>query len=167
MKKLLLFLFILSSIQVMAQDGKASTVKKTFSRTTSVSITIHADVSTIWKLLTNAADFPRWNSTVLSLEGEIKEGEKVKLVSYLDPERTFKIKIKEMNPEKGMIWGDAMGTRVFTLTKMGEGKVLFDMTEKIGSFMFPLFANKIPSFDESFEKYAADLKKEAEGIDNK
>jgi hypothetical protein len=38
------------------------------------------------------------------------------------------------------------------------------MTEKIGGPLFPLFAGSIPSFDEVFERYAADLKKEAEAI---
>jgi hypothetical protein len=38
------------------------------------------------------------------------------------------------------------------------------MTEKIGGPLFPLFAGAIPSFDEVFERYAADLKKEAESI---
>ena len=36
------------------------------------------------------------------------------------------------------------------------------MTEKIGKPLFPLFAKMIPAFDESFEKFANDLKKEAE-----
>ncbi len=148
------------------QNSKASTVKKTFSRTTSVSIDIDAEPSIIWKLLTNASDFPRWNSTVLSIEGDIKVGNKIKLKSYLDPERTFKIKIKEIGDEQ-MIWGDAMGERVYVIKKTAEGSTHFSMTEKIGSFMFPLFANKIPSFDESFDKYAEDLKKEAEAIAKK
>ena len=146
----------------MPQNGKATTIKKTFSRATSVQIDIKAETSTIWKLLTNAADFPRWNSTVLSIEGKIKKGEKIKLKSYLDPNRTFKIKIKEMLPEQKMVWGDMMGTRTFTLTKQTNGVVQFRMHEKIGGPFFPLFASKIPSFDESFERYAADLKKEAE-----
>jgi hypothetical protein len=38
------------------------------------------------------------------------------------------------------------------------------MTEKIGGPIFPLFARMIPSFDQSFEQYAKDLKKEAEAI---
>jgi hypothetical protein len=41
---------------------------------------------------------------------------------------------------------------------------IFTMTEKIGGVMFPLFANKIPPFDQSFEQFTADLKKEAEAI---
>ena len=36
------------------------------------------------------------------------------------------------------------------------------MTEKIGKPLFPLFAKMIPAFDESFEKFDNDLKKEAE-----
>jgi len=146
----------------MPQNGKATTIKKTFSRATSVQIDIKADTEIIWKLLTNAADFPRWNSTVLSIEGTIKKGEKIKLKSYLDPSRTFKLKIKEAIPQQKMVWGDMMGTRTFTLTKQKNGIVQFYMHEKIGGPFFPLFASQIPAFDESFEKYAADLKKEAE-----
>ncbi len=43
---------------IMAQNGKATTVKKTFSRETSVSIKIQADPAIIWALLTNASDYP-------------------------------------------------------------------------------------------------------------
>lgn len=41
------------------QDGKATTIKETFSRETAVSINIQADPSIIWTLLTNASDFPK------------------------------------------------------------------------------------------------------------
>ncbi len=147
-----------------AQDGKATTIKKTFSRATSVSINIKADASIIWALLTNAEDFPRWNSTITSIEGNIKEGEKIKLKVKLDEKRTFKIKIKEMNPEKSMVWGDSQGKRTFTLDKQNDGSVQFTMHEKMGGLMFPLYAKLIPPFDEAFETYAADLKREAETI---
>ena len=79
----------MSSLTTMAQDGKATTIKKTFNRTTSISQTINADASVIWGVLTNASDFSRWNSTVISIEGNINQGEKIKLKSTLDPSRTF------------------------------------------------------------------------------
>lgn len=164
MKNLITMLLLMTNLASMAQNGKAVTIKKTFSRETIVKTEINADVSIIWALLTNGPDFSRWNSTIVSLDGNIQEGEKIRLVSTLDPDRTFKIKIKAMTPEKEMIWGDAMGKRVYSLEKSGEGKVVFSMREKIGSFMFPLFANKIPPFDGAFEQFAADLKKEAEMI---
>ncbi|HUE99517.1 MAG TPA: SRPBCC domain-containing protein [Anaerolineales bacterium] len=145
------------------REGKATTTKKTFSRETSVSITIFADPAIVWALLTHASDFPRWNSTVTSVKGEIQGGEIIELKSILDEKRTFKLKVKEFVPEKRLVWGDAMGTRVYTLK--GDGNSThFSMTEKIGGPLFPLFAGAIPSFDESFERFAADLKRESETI---
>ena len=86
---------------------------------------------------------------------------KIKLKSTLDSNRVFKLKIKEFVPNQKLVWGDAMGERTYTLQDNG-GSTLFTMTEKIGGPLFPLFASKIPSFDESFEQFAADLKKKAE-----
>ena len=146
------------------QNGKATTTKKTFSRETKVSTAIFADAAIVWALLTQASDFPRWNSTVTSLKGEIKEGGTLELKSTLDEKRTFKLKVKEFIPEKRLVWGDAMGSRIYTLDKGTGDSLVFTMSEKIGGPLFPLFANSIPSFDESFERFAADLKKEAETI---
>jgi uncharacterized protein YndB with AHSA1/START domain len=148
------------------REGKATTIRKTFSRETSVSTTIFADPSIVWALITRAADIPRWNSTITSLKGEIREGQTIELKSTLDEKRTFKLKVKEFVPEKRLVWGDAQGNRVYTIDKGPQGGVLFRMSEKIGGPLFPLFARYIPSFDESFERYAADLKKEAESIQN-
>lgn len=152
----------MTTLSSMAQDGKAVTTKKTFSRSTTISTNINADAAMVWALLTNAADFARWNSTVISIEGKIEKGEKIQLKSTLDPSRTFKLKVKEFIPEKRLVWGDAMGKRTYTIQDKGNGQVRFTMTEKIGGPIFPLFASKIPSFDESFEQFVADLKAEAE-----
>ena len=147
-----------------AREGKATTTKTMFSRETSVSTTISADPSIVWALLTHAADIPRWNSTITSLKGNIREGETIELKSILDDKRTFKLKVKEFVPEKRLAWGDGMGTRVYTLAGGEGGSTHFSMSEKIGGPLFPLFAGAIPSFDETFERFAADLKREAETI---
>ena len=147
-----------------APEGQATTTKKTFSRETSVRTTIDADPAIVWALLTHASDFPRWNSTVTFMKGEIREGETIELKSILDEKRTFKLKVKEFVPEKRLVWGDSQGNRVYTLDKSSQGGVLFTMTEKIGGPLFPLFAKYIPAFDDVFERFAADLKKEAETI---
>jgi uncharacterized protein YndB with AHSA1/START domain len=146
----------------MQQNAKAHTVKKLFSRETSVSIDINADTKVIWALLTNAAEFPKWSSTVISIDGKIALGEKLQLKSPLDPKRVFKLSVKEFEPEKQLVWGDAMGKRVYNLKRNSDGSTNFSMSEKIGGPIFPLFSKMIPPFDESFEKFADDLKKEAE-----
>ena len=147
-----------------AREGKATTTKNMFSRETSVSTTISADPSIVWALLTHAADIPRWNSTITSLKGNIREGETIELKSILDDKRTFKLKVQEFVPERRLAWGDGMGTRVYTLAGEAGGSTHFSMSEKIGGPLFPLFAGAIPSFDEAFERFAADLKREAETI---
>lgn len=147
-----------------SSNGKATTVKKFFNRETFVDIDIKADSSIIWALLTNASDYPRWNSTILSIEGEIKKGDKIKLRSVLDPKRVFKLQVKEMLAESSLVWGDAMGSRVYTLKPGDKNMTRFSMSEKIGGPFFPLFARMIPSFDQSFEQFARDLKNEAETI---
>jgi len=148
----------------MKGEGKATTTKKIFSRETSVGTRIFADPAIVWALLTHASDYPRWNSTITSMNGDIREGGTIALKSTLDQKRTFNLKVKEFVPEKRLVWGDALGSRVYTLTRGDGGSTIFSMTEKIGGPLFPLFASSIPSFDASFERFAADLKREAEAI---
>jgi uncharacterized protein YndB with AHSA1/START domain len=144
-------------------EGKSVTVKKIFSRETSVWVDIAAAPVVVWALLVDAASYSLWNSAVLSIEGMIAKGEQIKLRSTFDPKRSFYLKVKELEPEKRLAWGDNNGTWVFTLTPRGDGgATTFTMSEKIGGLMFPLFARFLPSFDEAFERFAADLKREAE-----
>ena len=70
--------------------------------------------------------------------------------------------MKEFEPEARIAWGDGKGMRVFTIANEGRGALRFSMTERIGGLIFPLYAKYIPTFDESFERFAKDLKKEAE-----
>ena len=144
----------------------AKTTKTTFSRQTTVYSIIKADTAVVWALLTKVSDYPRWNSTVTSIEGTIALGETITLKSTLDAKRSFKLKVKELEPEKKLVWGDGQGNRVYTITKKGNGTITFTMTEKIGGLMFPLYSSMIPPFDRSFEQFANDLKKEAETIMN-
>lgn len=150
----------------LASNGKAVTIKKTFSRETEVSIDIQADKSILWALLTNANDYPPWNTTIISIDGNIAQSEKIKLKSTLDPKREFKLSVKEFEPDNRLVWGDAMGKRIYTLKTIGNELTNFSMSEKIGGPMFPLFSKMIPPFDQSFEQFANDLKKEAELIQN-
>jgi hypothetical protein len=78
----------------MAQNGKATTVKTTFHRETSVSIDIKAETAIIWALLIKASDYSRWNSTIVSITGNIAPGNSIQLKSTLDAKRTFKLKNK-------------------------------------------------------------------------
>jgi len=144
------------------QPGKATTTRTTFSRETSVNINISASSSVVWNLLTSASRFPAWNSTIISIEGKIAQGETIRLKSVLDAKRVFKLRIKKFDPNKLLVWGDGQGNRVYSIRENNDGTVTFFMTEKIGGLMFPLYAKMIPPFDNSFEQFARDLKSTAE-----
>ncbi len=167
MKHALTTLMTMATATVLAQGQAARTTRTTFHRETTVSTVIKADEAIIWALLTNASDYPRWNSTVTSIQGDIALGEKIVLKSTLDAKRSFKLKVKEFQPAQKLAWGDGKGMRTYTLKNNGDGTVTFTMTERIGGLMFPMYAKYIPSFDASFNALAADLKREAELIQNK
>ena len=65
------------------------------------------------------------------------------------------------------VWTDGKGQRTYSLQNNGDSTVSFSMTERIGGLMFPMYAKYILSFDASFNACAADLKREAELIQNK
>ena len=73
----------MTATTLLAQDGKATTIKKTFSGATLVRITIQADPSIVWALLTNASDYPRWNSTIISISGERSQNIIFRQITFL------------------------------------------------------------------------------------
>ncbi|MFF2271343.1 SRPBCC domain-containing protein [Agromyces sp. NPDC058136] len=148
-----------------APDGVASTTRTTFSRSTRIAQHIDAEAATVWRLLTTAAGYPEWNSTVVSLSGRIAPGSTIKLVSTLDPSRTFSLKIKEFEPNARLTFGDSMATRTYSLSPEAGGTRV-EIVERIGSPFFPFFARMIPPFDESFEQFTADLKRAAEAAEH-
>ena len=147
--------------------GNAVKTKSTFRREVSVSISIKAKSDRIWALLTNAADFPRWNSTIQTIDGRIALGETIRLIAKIAPTRTFKLKITQFVPSTLLVWQDGnapmfQGIRRYTLTPENDGSVNFTMAETFSGLMLPMIAGSLPDFGPSFEQYAADLKKESE-----
>jgi uncharacterized protein YndB with AHSA1/START domain len=147
-------------------NGKATTTRSTFRIEFVVGITIKATPSAIWALLTNAQDFPRWNSTVQSIEGKIAPGETILLRAAIAPERTFKLRVTTFTPNERMVWQDGTplfrGVRQYTLTSRGDSAIEVTMVETISGLMLPMIAGSLPDQGPSFERFLADLKAEAE-----
>jgi len=132
-----------------------------------VAIDIAAKPEKIWALLTTAADFPRWNSTVTSIEGRIALGEKIRVRVPLAPKRVFKLQVSAFEPGKRMVWQDGAppmfkGVRTFALSPRANGSIEFSMVEVFSGLMLPMIAGSLPDFGPAFEQYAADLKRAAE-----
>ena len=139
----------------------------TFSLTYEVSASIAAPPAAAFALLTDAARFPEWNSTVTSIEGRIALGEKHAIKVPLAPGRTFRPTVVEFVPDTRMVWADGMapffaGRRTFTLTPTADGCV-FTMSETFRGLSIPLARGSLPDFREAFDRYAADLARAAAG----
>lgn len=146
---------------------KASKEQSRFKLRYEVKASIRADREKIWSILTSADQYDIWNSTIISLEGEIAEGQKIRLKSTLDAKRTFTLKVSEMNHGHGMTWQSGAapmfrGARKFSLHTLPDDTIEFVMSETLNGIMLPLIAGSLPDFRPAFEQFAKDLKKEAE-----
>lgn len=151
----------------MTDKPRARKTSSTFRMECGVLVNIRATPTAIFALLTDAAGFPRWNSTVTSIEGKIALGEKLALRVPAAPDRTFRPKVAELVPDARMVWSDGMaplfkGVRTFTLTPREDGTTDFAMVEVFSGIMLPMIRGSLPDFGPPFEQYAADLKREAE-----
>ena len=130
---------------------------------------IEANPDAVWGLLTDAAEYTSWNPTIVSLEGTIAQGERIELVSTVNPKRAFKLNVTELRAPEHMVWADGMplglfkGVRTFTLTPM-DGGTEFTMEEVYSGLLKPLISRSIPDMTDSFEAFADGLKQAAERV---
>jgi hypothetical protein len=150
-----------------AEPAKATKSAGTFRMSCGVATTISASADRVWALLTDAKGFPRWNSTVTSIDGEIAEGRTLALKVSAAGERVFKPKVSNVTPGRSMTWSEGMapmfrGVRTFTLKPLGDGGTEFSMQEEFTGLMLPMIKGSLPDFGPIFETYAQDLKRAAE-----
>jgi len=131
-----------------------------------VEVEIRAAVGKVWSLLTDAEAFPRWNSTVTRIEGQIREGARLR-IHVPGTTRTFTPTVSDFVPDAHMTWGDGVaplfkGVRTFQLRPTGVGTTLFYMEERFAGVIFALVKGAMPDFAPIFKQYASDLKQAAE-----
>ncbi len=119
-------------------------------------------------LLTGAKAFSRWNSTVTDIEGEIREGERLRL-HVPGTNRTFTPRVSGVVPARRMVWGDGFapifrGVRTFVLEPRDNASTDFVMEERFSGVVFALTKSMLPDFRPIFEAYANDLKREAQRV---
>jgi uncharacterized protein YndB with AHSA1/START domain len=137
-------------------------------RSYSVSRSIDAPATVVWGLLSDASSYARWNRAVVSIEGDIKEGSTIRLVSIADPKRTFKLKVAATRAPQHMVWADGMplglfkGRRTFTITDRASSGCEFSMVEAFTGPLAGLITKAIPDLTESFNTFADGLKAAAE-----
>ena len=132
-----------------------------------VSRSISAPIDEVWALLTDSTTYDDWNPAVISIEGHIRAGEPISLVSIVNPKRSFNLKVTEMDAPNRMVWSDGMplglfrGDRTYELVQ-GDGSTTFSMTEEYTGPLAPLITKTIPDMTDSFDQFADGLKAAAE-----
>ncbi len=138
----------------------------TFSLMCRVEVNIQATPHRVWTVLTDAPGFPRWNSTVTAVEGEIRDGRKLR-IRVPGTDRTFSPTISGFVTNERMTWTGGFapmfkGVRTFELKQKNDGTTDFTMQECLSGLMLPLAKGSMPDFGPIFTTYASDLKREAE-----
>jgi hypothetical protein len=132
-----------------------------------VAVSIGAPAQRVWDLLADAPGYKTWNASVVSIDGTIEPGRTIKLVSAVNPSRTFVLKITTMDRPNRLVWGGGMplglftGTRTFLIEAEGAG-CRFSMTEVYTGLMSGLIFKSIPNLNDSFKQFAESLKTAAE-----
>ena len=145
----------------------ATASKSLFRRECAVTADIAAAPERIWTLLTDADDMVRWNSTLKSMAGTIGPGGKVRMEVPEAPGTVFEIDVTTFMPPREMVWTQGnpimfRGVRTYRLMPLPDGITRFEMIEVFSGLVLPMAAGRLPDFKPIFERYAGDLKAEAE-----
>lgn len=138
---------------------------KSFSAATN----IKASPETIWRIITDAPNYPAWEPWADKIEGTIAPGEKITAYSKLSPGRGFAAKVSEFVPGRSMTWTGGMplglfkGVRTFTLDPKDDGSTDFTLREEFSGPLLALIGGSIPDMTKAFEDFVAGLKARAEG----
>ena len=130
-------------------------------------ITIQAAPEVVWKILTDAAGYPRWDKTMNRIEGRLASGDKVTFHTRLS-DQAFPVRVTEFRPmEKlvltgGMPLGLFRSERTHRLAAVGDGQTRFTTEEIFSGLLLPIFGKNIPDLTENFQGFVVALKQAAE-----
>lgn len=130
-------------------------------------ILIKATPEKVWSVLTNFKEYPKWNPFVRSLTGNVKVGNKIKVVLQ---GMTFKPEVLVYESNKEFRWlghlifsGLFDGEHSFVLIDNGNGTTTFKHSEKFNGILVGLFSKKLDKETKSgFESMNQSLKEKAE-----
>lgn len=129
--------------------------------------TIAASPATVWSVLSDRALLASGPFGIARLDGDLRAGGRLSLVSQLVPNRAFKLKVRQFEPERLMVWQGGMpfglftGTRRFTLQQAG-AETQFAVEEVFTGAMAGMITSSMPDLQPSFDQFADALKQAAE-----
>lgn len=135
-------------------------------------ILIQATPASVWTILTDFENYPKWNPFIKSISGELKVGNKI--TARIEPPgakgMTFKPTILALETNKKFTWlghlwftGLFDGEHSFELIGNGNGTTTFVQSETFKGILVPLFKNMLDNNTiQGFEAMNRALKEVAE-----
>jgi Uncharacterized conserved protein len=135
-------------------------------------IEINAAPEKVWRILTDFADYPKWNPFIRRIEGVPAVGERLKI--FIQPTGAkgfaFKPKVLAAKKEKELRWlgkffvsGLFDGEHFFKIEKSGENKVKFVQGENFSGLFVSFLAKSLDTDTlRGFREMNEALKKRAE-----
>ncbi len=136
--------------------------------TSSTTVQIDAPPARVWDLITDPDWWNRADNGVVHVDGRIEQGQKIKLVSELQPKRGFTLDVVEVQEPQSMAWSGGMplglctGRRTFVIESTGDHSCTFTMAEDFTGPLSPLIVRSLPDFQASFDQFAHSLKADSE-----
>lgn len=137
-------------------------------------IIIHATPDTIWSVLINFQEYPKWNPFIRSLIGDVVVGDKIKV--RIEPPKakgmTFKPRVLSFDKNKKFSWlghllfpGLFDGEHQFELVDNGDGTTTFIQSEKFTGILVPIFTKQLNTNTKNgFEEMNKALKELTENL---
>jgi len=111
-------------------------------------IVINASPSEVWSVLTDFKRYPDWNPFILHIEGDVKEGSRIKIRIQPSGSKamTFKPRVLKMEPNQELRWFGSLickglfdGEHCFELIDNHNGTTTFIHSERFSGIFLGLF----------------------------
>ena len=154
MKQILLIAFMAITLKSMAFEIKTS-------------IIINATPQEIWSVFSDFKNFGTWNTFITEVSGEIKEGNRIKVIvdgMKFKPDVLVYSEFNEFKWKGKLLFkGIFDGTHQFLIIDNLDGTTTFQQNECFSGILVPLFKKKLSTEIRSkFEKLNLDLKNRVE-----
>lgn len=122
-------------------------LKNNMSLELKTSIKIHSNAEQIWKVLTNFSEYNDWNPFILSVDGQVNEGNRIKVDLG---NMTFKPEVLVYEKNKEFRWlghlifkGLFDGEHYFKIIENEDDTCTFVHGEKFKGFLIPMLKKKL------------------------
>jgi len=132
---------------------------------------IHSNISKVWEVLMNFANYPKWNPFITSISGEPKLGNRL-TVCITPPGgkgMTFKPHVLTLESNKEFRWKGKLGINgifdgehYFILEFLEKDKTQFIHGEKFSGLLVPLVGKMLAKTQNGFQLMNESLKNECE-----